>query len=92
MRIIIETTDGESRTTVIGRGEGGSGPRDVAVIDGPPTDGGPAPNTLRQMLGVQDGKQEDARANEPATGDATRAGGPPDWLRDVIDGGAATRG
>jgi hypothetical protein len=91
MRIIIETTDADSRTAVIRHDGEGDVPRGEAVIAGPPLDGGPAPDTLRQLLDAQDGAQSDARADEPATADATRAGAPPDWLREVIDGGAAAR-
>jgi hypothetical protein len=85
MRITIEMTEAESRSTVIGRDDADAA-RAQSVSEAAPTDGGPPPATLRLALDAQG--EEEVREEETAE-HGTRAGGPPDWLREVIDGGAA---
>jgi hypothetical protein len=89
MRITIETTGAESQSIVMYRDNGDT------VIGGksapeaaPPTDAGPPPETLLLAL---EAETETGAKRQTTSSDTnvTKVDGPPAWLRDVIDGGAA---
>ena len=85
MRITIEMSEAESRSTTIHREMIGAGAAEPAAQEAPAFNGGPPPEPLLVALGA---RGEAGAAAPPGPGD-TDAGGPPNWLVDVITGGAA---
>lgn len=86
MRITIEMSEAESRSTSIHREIGGA-TTGQAERESPATDAGPPPEALLLALG---GRAELGPQVLGVSGDAD-AGGPPSWLVDIMTGGAEGR-
>jgi hypothetical protein len=87
MRITIEMTDAETRSATIEQPIATTQPATQASGEGPPIDGGAAPETLLVALGARSevaAPAKPSRINEDA-------GEPPRWLVDAIAVGAGRR-
>ncbi len=82
MRITIEMTESEGRSTTVSRQMVGAGTTGSAGGEGPAADGGPPPEALLMALGVQ--SQPGMTAT---TGGDQDAGEPSSWLVDAITSG-----
>ena len=87
MRITIEMTEAESRSTTIHREVGGAVTTGQVEREPPASDGGPPAQALLLALG---GKAELGAEGLGVGGDSD-AGGPPGWLVDIMTGGAGGR-
>jgi hypothetical protein len=87
VRITIEMTEAESRSTMISQEVGGSMATVSAAREAPAINGGSPPEPLLLALGA---KSELAAAGTADGGDRD-AGGPPSWLVDMITAGAGGR-
>jgi hypothetical protein len=85
VRITIEMTEAESRSTTIHREVLGAAAAEPAAHEAAAFNGGPPPEPLLIALGAR----TEGGANAPPGPGDTDAGGPPNWLVDVITGGAA---
>ena len=87
MRITIEMTEAESRSTMISQEVGGAMATGPAAREAPAINGGSPPEPLLLALGA---KSQLAAAGTADGGDRD-AGAPPSWLVDLITGGAGGR-
>lgn len=78
MRITIDLTEAESRSTTVKRES-----EDVALTQPPTSDGGAVPESLLLEIGQRDATHTPTK---PTDGD-TDAGGLPSWLVDAVESG-----
>jgi hypothetical protein len=88
MRIIIELTEAESRSTTIQQPTVTTQPATQASGEAPPIDGGPPPEALLMALRA---KPDDAFASGRPSAINGDAGEPPRWLVDAVAVGPAHR-
>ena len=88
MRITIEMTEAERRSTVIGQEAGAGAATMSAAPEAAAINGGSPPESLLLALGA---RSELSAATGTAESGDRDAGGPPSWLVDMLSAGVGGR-